>query len=124
VSNNGILSALVSKYYLGADYDLTLRDRVGFLVQDNILTRCCACSYFSLYAQVRTNWDVTTNYSYVNGSFVNLGLGTAVKWGAFQIYFIQDNVLLYMLPDRARSVYLRLGFNLVWGALPKRPRIN
>jgi len=24
-----LFSALVSKYYLGADYDLTLRDRVG-----------------------------------------------------------------------------------------------
>jgi hypothetical protein len=114
---------LVSRFVAGADYDLSLRDRVGAIVQVRYFDGMFFPSYTLTYSRkVGSNWNIATNYSYYNNSFVNLGLGTSVKWGAFQLYFIQDDILFYFLPASGRTVYLRFGCNLVWGAQRGRAR--
>jgi hypothetical protein len=116
-SKEGFTAWLPARFTVGADYELTLRDRVGLLLQGQYAAEQWRPAFTLAYSrQVGTNWDLTANYSYFNGSFNNLGFGTAVKWGAAQIYFVQDNVLFYFFPESARNVSLRLGVNLVWGA--------
>jgi uncharacterized protein DUF5723 len=73
--------------------------------------------------QVGTNWDISANYSIFNRSYANVGLGTVIKWGAFQIFLIQDDIMYYFFPKSGRNVYVRFGFNLVWGSnLNPHPR--
>ncbi len=125
-SKEGFTAWLPARFTFGADYELTLRDKVGVLLQGQYVAAQWRPAFTLAYSrQVGTNWDLTANYSYFNGSFNNLGFGTAVKWGAAQIYFVQDNLLFYFFPESARNVSLRLGVNLVWGAPnARRPRIH
>jgi len=120
---NSYTTALPSRFMIGADYDLTLRDRIGLLFQMQYFINTFFPSYsFSYTRKVGTNWRITTNYSYYNSSYSNIGLGTSIKWGAFQIYAMQDDILLYFIPSNTRTVYLRFGCNLVWGEHRTRPR--
>lgn len=122
IDQKSYISWLPSRYFLGADYDLTLRDKVGVMLQAQYFNSQLRPGFTMAYSRkVGTNWDITTNYSYFNGSFANIGLGTAVKWGASQIFFVQDNILAALLPLTTRNVYFRLGFNLVWGEPNSRP---
>jgi hypothetical protein len=50
----------------------------------------------------------------LDGKGTNVGIGTAVKMGAFQFYIIQDDILLYFKPATSQSFYFRMGLNLVW----------
>ncbi len=122
VSQSSYISWLPSRYFIGGDYDLTLRDKVGVLFQAQYFNKQLRPAFTMAYSRkIGTNWDITTNYSYFNGSFANIGLGTVVKWGACQIFFVQDNILVSLLPMTTRNVYLRFGFNLVWGEPNSRP---
>lgn len=107
-----------TRYFAGADYDLTMRDRVGFLFQGQQTPASFNPAYTLSYTRkVGSNWDITANYSIFNGTYSNVGLGTAVKWGAFQIYVIQDDIMIYIRPGQAQTLYFRFGFNLVWSEL-------
>lgn len=122
-SQNAYSTPLVSRFFVGADYDLSFRNRVGFMFQLQYYINTYIPSYtFSYSHKFGTNWSVHTNYSYYNNTFANLGLGTSIKWGAFQIYVMQDDILLYFSPSNARTAYIRFGCNLVWGAHRARAR--
>lgn len=125
ITRNSFRTMLPLRFMLAGYYDLTLRDRVGLMMQGRVVNEQLFTAFTASYTRrFGTNWDVTTNYSVMNGGFVNLGLGTAVKWGAFQIYFMQDDILMYLLPEQGRNIYLRMGCNLVWGNAVKRSRLN
>ncbi|HPH15619.1 MAG TPA: DUF5723 family protein [Bacteroidales bacterium] len=58
----------------------------------------------------------TLSYSYLNHNFNNIGLGTTLRIGPVQWYFISDNLLgTALLPHQSRSMSLRMGCNLVFG---------
>lgn len=122
-SNNAYSTPLTTKIIFGAEYDVTFRDRLGLLIQFQYFSGTFFPSYtFSYNRKVGTNWDIAANYSYYNNSFSNLGIGTSVKWGAFQMYIIQDDILMYINPNDMRTAYLRFGCNMVWGQHRPRPR--
>jgi hypothetical protein len=118
VTDNSFKTNLRTRYFAGADYDLTFRDRVGFLFQGQQTPTSFNPAYTLSYTRkVGSNWDITGNYSIFNETYANFGLGTAVKWGAFQIYFISDDIMIFMRPNTAQTFYFRFGFNLVWSEL-------
>lgn len=122
VSQGSFTSWLPMRFFMGGDYDLTFRDKVGVMVQGQYFNKQIRPAFSIAYSRkIGTNWDITTNYSYFNGSFANIGLGTAVKWGACQLFFVQDNILASLFPANSRSFYVRFGFNLVWGEPHSRP---
>jgi len=115
-TKNSYATPLPSRFMLSADFDLTLRDRVGFLLQMYYYLNTYYPSYSINYSRkIGTNWRITTNYSYYNNSFANIGLGTSLKMGAFQVYFIQDDILFYFVPSTTHTIYFRFGCNLVFG---------
>jgi hypothetical protein len=118
VTDKSFRTALRTRYFAGADYDFSKRDRIGFLYQGQETPSSYNQAYTLSYTRkVGSNWDITTNYSMYNNVKSTVGLGTAVKWGAFQVFFIQDDILVYMLPARSQIFYFRFGFNLVWSEL-------
>lgn len=115
VTEKSFTSALRTRFFAGADWDISYRDRIGFLFQGQQLRSSLYTAYtFSYTHRFGVNWDVTTNYTRLNGSANNIGLGTAIKMGAFQFYIVQDDILLYFKPGTAQTFYFRLGLNLVW----------
>lgn len=115
VTENSFSSALRTRYFFGADWDFSFRDRIGFLFQGQSNPNSFYTAYtFSYTHRFGVNWDVTTNYTRLNGESNNIGLGTAVKMGAFQFYIVQDDILLYFKPGTAQNFYFRIGLNLVW----------
>jgi hypothetical protein len=115
VTQHAFTTWLPARFIAGADYDLTLRDRIGIMLQATYFNNALVPGYaFSYTRRAGTNWDLTANYNVFNNSWVNFGFGTAVKWGAFQLFLVQDDLLFYFLPETGRNFYLRFGFNLVW----------
>jgi hypothetical protein len=115
VTKNGFSSSLRTRYFAGADWDFSFKDRLGFLFQGQQLPSSFYTAYtFSYTHRFGVNWDVTANYTLLNGTATNVGIGTAIKMGAFQFYIVQDDILLYMKPATAQTFYFRMGLNLVW----------
>ncbi|MES2559474.1 MAG: DUF5723 family protein [Bacteroidota bacterium] len=115
VTEKSFSTKLRSRYFAGADWDLTFRDRVGFLFQGQSLPSSFYTAYtFSYTRRFGVNWDVTANYTRLNGFANNIGLGTSIKMGAFQFYIVQDDIMFYMKPNTSQTLYLRFGLNLVW----------
>jgi len=123
-NRNSYSTMLPSRFILSADYNLSLRDRVGALFQLQYFMNTFYPSFaFSYSRKIGTNWRITSNYAIYNNSFTNIGLGTSVKFGAFQFYVMQDDILFYFIPSTMRTLYLRFGCNLVWGERRTRVRI-
>lgn len=115
VTENSFSRALRTRYFAGADWDFSFRDRIGFLFQaQQNPTNLYKAYTFSYAHRFGVNWDVTANYTLLDGKGSNVGIGTAIKMGAFQFYIIQDDIMLYFKPNTAQTFYFRMGLNLVW----------
>lgn len=118
VTNNSFSTTLNTRYTLGGDFDLTKRDRIGFLFQGQQTPLRFEPAYtFSYSHKFGVNWDVITNWSIFNKSLTNIGVGTAIKMGACQLYVLSDNVLIFFAPNTQNTLYFRIGLNLVWSQL-------
>lgn len=117
ITSESFRTRLRTRVLLGADYDITKKDRVGIMYQGiNNPTRFMNALSFSYTRKFGVNWDVTGNYSIYNNSLSYVGLGTAVKMGAVQLYMLTDDVLIFMKPQTANTLYFRFGINLVWNS--------
>lgn len=116
VTTNSFTTTLNARYFAGADYQLTKSDVVGFLFQgQKVVGKFIPAYTFSYTHSFGNIWDLTSNYSIYNKSFVNIGVGTAIKLGPVQLYLISDDILVYMKPETGNTVYLRFGLNLTMG---------
>jgi hypothetical protein len=114
VTTGSFRTALRTRYFVGADYDLTKRDRIGFLYQmQQLPARNVSAVTFSYTRKFGVNWNVTANYSLFNNVSI-YGLGTAWKWGPVQVYLISDDLMIYFKPETQNTVYFRFGINLAW----------
>jgi hypothetical protein len=116
---------LPAKIYLGVKYDIIDEISVGLLSRSEIYKGRIR-EQLSLSANFYPLPMVaaTFNYTIMNRTFDNFGMGLALKAGPFNWYIISDNIpLVYarevnsdiILPYKARVVNLRIGFNLVFG---------
>ncbi|MHC1702557.1 MAG: DUF5723 family protein [Tenuifilaceae bacterium] len=64
--------------------------------------------------------SISVNYSVMNGSYNNVGLGFGVGGEKFQFFILSDNVMAFMFPQSARNVNLRFGFNFFSGCIDKK----
>ena len=117
-NNNTFTTYLPWRYFITANYKLDDKNTIGAIIQGRYSSGTMLQAYTINYThKFGKKVDLTTNYSIINKSYANIGLGLAAKTGAFQWYIIQDNVLANFAPASAHVIALRFGFNLIWGEL-------
>ncbi|QZT36207.1 DUF5723 family protein [Halosquirtibacter xylanolyticus] len=59
--------------------------------------------------------NLSTSYSYIEGSFDNIGFGLATRGGPVQFYIATDNILPIFNPTSMHGVSCRFGINIILG---------
>lgn len=123
--DNTYYAMLPLKLYAGFNYAPVKQISIGILSKTEYFNRkfreqLTLSANFSPF-----NWlAATISYSIMNNTYYNLGCGLAAKLGPFSFYFLTDNMPVhyiideknnYWIPDEARTLNFRLGFNLVFG---------
>lgn len=119
------VSFLPTKIYLGAKYDLIDQISISVLSRTEIYKgRLREQFNFTANFHPIKMVSASFNYAIMNRTFNNFGAGLALKAGPFNFYVISDNIpLVYardlssdvIIPYKARTVNMRIGFNLVFG---------
>jgi hypothetical protein len=112
------------KIYLGVKYDIIDQISVSLLSRSEIYKGrlrqqlSLAANFYPIHMV-----SATLNYTIMNRTFNNFGVGLALKAGPFNWYVISDNIPLayareinenIIIPHKARAVNFRIGFNLVF----------
>ena len=116
-SNKSYKTPLPFKIYGGIRYKITPKFYAGLLGRYEKLTFGSRPS-----ATVTANYRpgkfglLTLSYSYINRNFNNIGLGTTLRLGPIQWYFVSDNIIgTVLFPDKSRSCSIRMGCNFILG---------
>lgn len=114
------VSTLTPKIYLGGQFYLTPRDDVGLLVKSELLNNRIHPS-FTLNYQHRFGRFVAVqaNYSIINRTFENVGLGASVKLGPIMVYAVTDRAWGIFKPQESMTYNLLLGATLLFGNAEK-----
>jgi hypothetical protein len=104
------------KLYLGASYRYNDRYDINLLWYNRLLPGKLQTGVtVSVLAHPRPSLETSISWSYMNHSFLNLGMGLGYVKGPWQIYLVSDNIPGLVLPMRTKNVNLRLGINLNLG---------
>ena len=114
---------LSPKFYAGGSYHLGKHHTFGAMLYADVFKGSFKPAFgLSYNLQLGHIWTIGINGSYRNKSFGNLGLGTTLTLGAFQIYAVSDNLTSITNLSEARFVDFRFGMNLVFGKLKKNKK--
>jgi len=125
---------LPAKIYLGVKYDIIDEISVSLLSRSEfykgrIREQLSLTANFYPIPMV----SASLNYTIMNRTYNNFGIGLALKAGPFNWYIISDNIpLVYarevssnnILPYKARTINFRIGFNLVFGCQKDRKKFR
>ena len=106
-----------AKIYIGGNYKVTdffnagIVDRIMFY--DKQVSNSITLSGNLCLGRIFT---LSAGYSIIDKSFDNLALGTALKLGPIEVYFITGNILALNILD-ARNFNVRFGLNLMIGRI-------
>lgn len=107
---------LPSQIYIGGRYHIDPKNNIGFLLYGQIYDKTLHPGLsLSFTTQVGKWLNGSVSYSIVNRSYLNLGLGLALKPGPVQWYVVTDNILGVILPTSTKNVGVRFGLNLTFG---------
>jgi len=124
-SRKGFITLLNPKIYLGASYPVSERFNVGAHVRAEwypgrpVMGITLSGMFFT-----KKGGSAALSYSVMNGSFINVGAG--LGWGGqtFQFYVVSDNLMAALYPEKARNANLRFGFNLFFGCIEKKKKVE
>jgi hypothetical protein len=120
VDGIGYRSQLIPKFYAGAAYHLGKSHTFGAMLYGDVFKGNFKPAFgLSYNLQLGHIWTIGVNGSYRNKSFENVGIGTTITLGAFQIYAVTENITAITHITDARFVDLRFGMNLVFGKIKK-----
>lgn len=123
VTRSNFNTPLNTRVFFTTEYQFTKRDRLGVTYQGrrvlNTFQSAFAISYTHRFFR---SWDLTANYSYLNESFRNVGVGTSFNLGPVQLYLVSDDILIWIKPNTQNTLYYRMGMNLVFGRPPKKKK--
>lgn len=114
-THDSYVTPLVGQTYFLAEYKIDKNSEVGGGV------------YAEYFQGVRTSWtlnyqrrfgrvfNLIGSYSVHNRTFDNIGLGTMLKLGNVQLYFVGDNLIGIARGTDAHNFNLRFGLNFVMG---------
>ena len=116
VKNKSYMSFLPSNVFVGASYKL--HDKIGFgiLYRGQIYRKAYNQSLTLSANSNITHWlSLHLSWSLINNSAANVGFGFSVRAGFVTWYAVTDNVIGLLLPQKARTLNLRMGCNLTFG---------
>jgi hypothetical protein len=125
-TNNPYRTWLPTKVYLGASFYVHPKISFGILSRTEFYNKSLR-QQFTMSANLYPIRMISTSFSYsfIEGSYKNIGLGLSLKAAPFNFYLITDtgpSILFW--PTEAKYVNLRIGMNLMFGckkqkSLPK-----
>lgn len=120
-TKHGFITLLNPRMYFGGTYPLLKQLKVGALARAEFYPgRPMVGLTLSAIAFSKKGSTVSVNYSAMNGSYTNVGIGLGLSNDRTQFFILSDNVMAFLLPQSARNVNLRFGFNFFVGCNPKK----
>jgi len=120
-TENGFVTLLNPRIYFGGTYPVYDQIKVGALVRTELYPgRPVFGLTLSATAFSTKGSTISVNYSVMNGSFNNLGVGLGFGGDKFQCFLISDNTMAFFYPQSARNVNLRFGFNFFIGCTQRK----
>ena len=120
-TKKGFVTLLNPRIYFGVTYPLLKQVKVGALARTELYPgRPIVGLTLSATAFSEKGSTISVNYSVMNGSFNNLGVGLGFGGDAAQFFILSDNVMAFFYPQSARNVNLRFGFNFFLGCNEKK----
>ncbi len=115
-TKKGFITFLNPRIYFGGTYPVHKQIKVGAMVRTELYPgRPILGLTLSATAFSQKGSTVSVNYSIMNGSFVNLGVGAGFSSDKFQFFILSDNVIAFISPQTARNANIRFGFNFFIG---------
>lgn len=105
------------KIYGGARYKVTPKFYVGAVGRfEKMSFGFRPSAALSLNYRPGKFGSFTLSYAYINHNFNNIGLGSTLRIGPVQWYFVSDNLIgTALFPHQSRSLSMRMGCNLIFG---------
>ncbi len=105
-----------STMILNLDYNLTQKDRFGFIFGSQFLEKEVWPTVSLGYTRkFNRNLNLMLSYSASPQNYFNLGVGLAANAGPFQFYVINENFTAPFTVNKASFYVLRFGVSLVFG---------
>jgi Family of unknown function (DUF5723) len=109
---------LAPKIYAGGSYKVGKLHTFGAMFYGDVFKGKFKPAFgLSYNLELGKIWTIGVNGSFRNNSIKNLGVGTTLTLGAFQIYALTENATAFAKFSDARFIDLRVGMNLVFGKL-------
>ncbi len=105
--------SLSSRVFAAVNYSITPKHTFGLLYHARIWdSRVFSDVGVNYQGRLSRNFQLSINYSVINGTYNNLGAGFFVKAGPLQLYVISDNVLHSLMYENLQSSSIRAGLNI------------
>ena len=119
-------TVLTPKIYFGGRYKITDYSQVGFLFRSSITNfDKIAINSYSATANYRhtilRGLDLQVNYSVINNTYNNVGLGFSFRLGPVMLYGITDNVIAFYDPTKYENYNAILGMSFLFSRKKKNP---
>lgn len=112
-NNRAYTIPLYARVFMGANYTFSEKLNFSFLYNAEFINRNHNRQGLSVATHYKMLKWLSTSMSYTiyNRSFTNIGLGFTLHGGPVQFYFMTDNTLGLIIPDRIRNWHGRVGLN-------------
>jgi hypothetical protein len=115
-TQKGFITFLNPRIYFGGTYPIHKQIKVGALGRTELYPgRPIVGLTLSATAFTQKGSTLSVNYSIMNGSFVNVGVGAGFSNDKFQFFILSDNVVFFFSPETTRNANIRFGFNFFIG---------
>ncbi len=109
-------SHLNPKVYLGGLWNINEKNNLGLLVRTDFVEELTKISYTVNFTHRFGNvLSVSVNYSIINKTYANFGLGLISKLGPVQLYLLNDMAYSFAYPKSAQAYNFHFGLSFVFG---------
>lgn len=124
VSSKTFTTGLPFRVAAGFTYQFNKRNVFNFMFQGLKVDKKFLTAYtFNYTKRLGSSFDLAANYSIINNTFNNVGVGFTALLGPCQIYMIHDNVMAYIMPETMQYVAFRFGLNFAWHRIKEELRV-